>query len=153
MRDRPSWLTQAEKVAPLYRAPTAGPASRAGQGHGSDGSGSARIRQAASDGSTLEIEVSSGRAAPSAFLEHTMFQRWIHAAFPFPVTFPVAVTAERWEAPGLVDGAALPFVFVGEPSCWVASATLPDGRQVQVTAHGLPSAELSLEQLDPGTVT
>jgi hypothetical protein len=63
--------------------------------------------------------------------------------------FPVRVEIDRWEATVDEAGQPVAYTFIGNQDAWVAQRHLEDNWLIRVTATGLSSDQLALEEIDP----
>ncbi len=154
---RQSWNPTAGKLSgPLYAAAGAGDAYQGGFGHSGSGRQmqvSVSVRHVRPGG---ELEVETSDEPPSAddhFQDWRLANDWIHRALPpHRLTFPLSITANRWEQDVPVDGVRLQFVFVGSSEVWSVRGVV-EGRQVLLGASGWAAAGLSLVATEPGEVS
>jgi hypothetical protein len=154
---RQSWNQAAGKLSgPLYAAADAGDAYQGGFGHSGSGRQmrvSVTVRHVRPGG---ELDVETFDEPPWAddhFQDWRLANDWIHRALPpHRLTFPLSITANRWEQDVPVDGVPLRFIFVGSSEVWSARGDV-GGRQVLLGASGWPAAGLSLVAREPGEVS
>jgi hypothetical protein len=103
-----------------------------------------------------ELDVDTSDEPPwgdGAADDYWLISGWLHRAVdPERLTFPITITADRWERNVLVDGLPTRFAFVGNDTTWSAYGTV-EGRQVGVSGTGWPHDRLTLVTVAPGEVS
>jgi hypothetical protein len=156
-RSRESWAATASQLrGPLYAADGAGPAYQGGFGRSGSGRGMTVSASVAHVGPWGELDVDTSDESPwgdREFDDYRLASDWLHRALrPGRLTFPLTVTADRWERDVVVDGQLWPFVFVGDGSAWCRAGTV-GGRQVGASATGWPHERLALRTIKPRAVS
>ena len=155
-RDRlRSWeATAAALTGPLYAVAGAEPVFQGGFGHsgsGADRTVSVAVRHVR-PGADVEVDTSDEQPWPGGD-DWRLTSDWLHRVTrPGEVSFPLTVTADRWEQQVPVDGVPVPFVFVGDRSAWAAASEV-GGRSVSLSASGWPSEGLALRSVPPVEVS
>ena len=152
-RSRSSWSAAAARLTgPLYAAVDAGAASQGGYGHSRAGrtvSVSLDVRHVRPGGGELEVRSSDEPSLDAG--EHDVWRlvfEWTsRVTRPEVLDFPLQLRADRWVRDVLVDGVAVPFLFVGGDDTWSASGR-PGGREVIVSGTDWPHADLELATVD-----
>lgn len=154
---RPSWgRTAAELTGPLFAGSDAGTAFRGGFGWSGNGRArtvSVTVRHVRGGGE-LEVETTDDPDRGSG--EHDdwrLASDWAFRALrPERLAFPLTLTAQRWQQDVLVDGGAVPFVFVGGSDTWVGRGSV-GGRRVSVAGSDWPARGLTLRAVTPREVS
>jgi hypothetical protein len=166
LRAGPSWERTAGGLqGPLFAGVDAGVAYRGGFGWSgrrprrgprrglSGGSVSVTVRHVRG-GAELEVETSDEPDATLGGLhDWRLAADWAARVLrPDRLVFPLTLTAQRWQQDVVVDGAAVPFVFVGGADTWVGLGAV-GVRQVAVAGTDWSARGLSLRAVSPREVS